>query len=65
MFQHLVTEVSYQFLEQQISIKLYVKLGKNASDTCAMLSEAYGGEVMKCHMFLSGINGSVKVARKW
>jgi len=24
-----------------------MKLGKNASDTCAMLSEAYGGEAMK------------------
>jgi len=24
-----------------------VKLGKDVSDTCVMLSEAYGGEVMK------------------
>jgi len=24
-----------------------VKLGKNASNTCSMLSEAYGGEAMK------------------
>jgi hypothetical protein len=24
-----------------------VELGKNASDTCALLSEAYGGEAMK------------------
>jgi hypothetical protein len=24
-----------------------MKLGKNASDTCAMLSEAYGEEAMK------------------
>jgi hypothetical protein len=24
-----------------------VKLGQNASDTCAMLSEAYGGEATK------------------
>jgi len=24
-----------------------VKLAKNASDTCAMLFEAYGGEAMK------------------
>jgi hypothetical protein len=35
-----------------------VKLGKNASDTCAMLSEAYGEEVMKkssiseCHEYV-------------
>jgi hypothetical protein len=34
-------------LEQRINIKFYVKLGKHASETCAMLSEAYGGEAMK------------------
>jgi len=34
-------------LEQPINIKFCVKLGKNASDTCAMLSEAYEGEAMK------------------
>jgi len=27
-----------------------MKLGKNASETCAMLSEAYGGETMKMSM---------------
>jgi hypothetical protein len=37
----------FWFLEQQINIKLCVELRKNASDTCAMLSEAYGGEAMK------------------
>jgi hypothetical protein len=35
-----------------------MKLGNNSSDTCAMLSEAYGGEAMKSRVFLSGINGS-------
>jgi hypothetical protein len=35
------------FLEQQINIKFCVKLKKNASDTFAMLSEAYGGKAMK------------------
>jgi len=35
-----------------------VKYGKNASDTCALLSEAYGGEDTKKIMFLSGANGS-------
>jgi hypothetical protein len=35
-----------------------VKLGKNASDTCAMLFEAYGGEAMKKSSILSNINGS-------
>jgi hypothetical protein len=35
------------FLEQRIDIKFCVKLGKNASDTCAELSEAYGGEALR------------------
>jgi hypothetical protein len=34
-----------------------VKLGKNASDTCAMLSKAYGGEAMIKSSVLSAING--------
>jgi len=37
-----------------------VKLGRNTSDTCAMLPEAYGGE---CGVFLSDINGTKMVAR--
>jgi hypothetical protein len=39
--------MSDRFLEQRINIKFCVKLGKTASDTCAMLSEAYEGEAMK------------------
>jgi hypothetical protein len=39
--------MSDQFLEQRIYIKFCVKLGKKASDTCAMFSEAYGGKAMK------------------
>jgi hypothetical protein len=35
------------FLQWQINITFWVKLRKNASDTCAMFSEAYGGEAMK------------------
>jgi hypothetical protein len=35
------------FSEQQINIKFCVKLVKNVSDTYAVLSEAYEGEVMK------------------
>jgi hypothetical protein len=35
------------FLEQRINIKFCVTSGRNASDTCAMLSEAYGGEAVK------------------
>jgi hypothetical protein len=35
------------YLEQCVNIKFCVKLGKNASDTCAVPSEAYGGDAMK------------------
>jgi hypothetical protein len=43
-----------------------VKLGKNADDTCALLSEAYGAEAMKkCEVFFSGIHDSKRVARTW
>jgi len=41
MFLHFIAKMSDPFLEQQISIKFCEKLGKNASDTCAVLSEAY------------------------
>jgi len=41
--------MSDQFLEQGINIKFCMKLGKNASDTCAMLS-------------LSSINSSKRAA---
>jgi len=40
VFLHLIKKMSDGFLEQQINIKFYMKLGKNASDTCAMLCEA-------------------------
>jgi len=43
MFLHLVTEISDWFIEQWFYIKFCVKLGQNPSDTCAVLSEAYGG----------------------
>jgi len=46
VFLRLVAKMSEWFLEERINIKFYVKLDKNASDTCAMLSEAYGEEVM-------------------
>jgi hypothetical protein len=32
--------MSDEFLEQQIYVKFCVKLGKNARDTCALLSKA-------------------------
>jgi hypothetical protein len=40
-----------------------VKLGKNASDTCAVLFESYVGEAMKKSSGLDGINCS-KIARR-
>jgi hypothetical protein len=42
-----------------------VKIKKNASDTCKMLSEACGGEAIKSQVFMSGINGSKRVRRTW
>jgi hypothetical protein len=53
-----------RYLEQRIYNKFCVKLGEDASDTCAMLSEAYGGEAMKNSSVLSDINGSKTVAKK-
>jgi hypothetical protein len=47
VFLRLVKKMSYRFLEQRINIKFCAKLGKNASYTCAMLSEACGREAMK------------------
>jgi len=40
VFLHLVKKKMRSILEQGINIKFSVKLGKNAQDTCAMLSEA-------------------------
>jgi hypothetical protein len=34
-------------LEQRINIKFYAKLGKSASETLQMLTEAYGADAMK------------------
>jgi hypothetical protein len=39
--------MSDRYLEQRINIKFCVELERNASDNCAMLYEAYGGEAMK------------------
>jgi hypothetical protein len=36
-----------RFLEQRISIKLYVETEQNANDTSTVLSEACGGEAVK------------------
>jgi len=45
-----------RFLEQRINIKFCVV--RDASNTCAMFSDANGGESMKNGVFLSDINGS-------
>jgi hypothetical protein len=47
VFIRLFAKMSDRFLEQRINIKFCAKLGKNASETCAMLSNAYGVEAMK------------------
>jgi hypothetical protein len=59
VFLHLIAKMNYWFLEQQINIKFCVKLGKNASDTCTILSPRLMGEKLwRIQLFLSGINGS-------
>jgi hypothetical protein len=44
---YLVEKMRDTFLGQQINDKFCVKLGRNASDTCVVLSETYGGEAMR------------------
>jgi hypothetical protein len=59
----IVTKMSDRFLEQRISIKFCVNLEENSSDTCATLSEAYGGggRIYKIQVLLRAINGSKTV----
>jgi hypothetical protein len=59
LFLCLIAKTSDLFLKEQINIKFSVELGKNATDTCEMLSKAYGGGAIKeSQVFLSGINSS-------
>jgi hypothetical protein len=46
VFLHPVAKMSDQIFEQRINIKFCVKLREKATDTCAVLSEAYGGETL-------------------
>jgi hypothetical protein len=39
--------MSDRFLEQRIKITFCAKLGKNESETCGIVSEAYGRKAMK------------------
>jgi hypothetical protein len=57
VFLHLVTKMSDWFLEQWITIKFCVKLGKNAQDTYALL-RLMGEKLWRSQVFLNGINGS-------
>jgi hypothetical protein len=47
VFLLLVAKISGHVLEQRINVTFCIKLGKNTTDTCDMLSEACGGEAMK------------------
>jgi hypothetical protein len=47
VFLRFIAKMSDMFLQQRINIEVCVKPGKNASGTCAVLSEAYGREAMK------------------
>jgi hypothetical protein len=49
--------------EQCINIKFCAKLGKNASETLQLLTEAYGADTMKSQVFLSGIKGLKRVRK--
>jgi hypothetical protein len=62
MFLHPVPKASNRSLEQGINIELCVKLGNNASDACAVLFEACGGETVMKSSVLSGINDPRKLA---
>jgi uncharacterized metal-binding protein len=53
-----------RFSEQRINIKFCTKLKNNASDTCEILSEVYGGKAVKSKVFSSGINGPKRVAKR-
>jgi hypothetical protein len=48
-----------------MNIKFCVKLGKNASDTCVMLSKAYGEDSMKKSSVSECINSSKRAMRTW
>jgi hypothetical protein len=65
VFLRLVAKMSGRFLEQRINIKFYVKLGENATDTCAMLSEAYGGEALTKSCVLERPKRFKRVASTW
>jgi hypothetical protein len=43
----IISKMSDQILEQHNNITFHVTLGKDANDTCAVLSEAYRGEATK------------------
>jgi uncharacterized metal-binding protein len=51
VFLRLVIKMSDRFFEHQINIQFCVKLRKNASDICKLLSEVYGREAMKRQVF--------------
>jgi hypothetical protein len=51
--------------EKRININFCVKLGRNASCTCAMLSDVYGGEAMKRSSAFNGINSLNTVVSTW
>ena len=48
-------KVSNQNLQQRFKIKIYVKLGRNTSETCTMLSEAHGKKPWRNKVLQSGI----------
>jgi hypothetical protein len=61
VFLRLVAEISDWFLQQRIDNKFCVKLGKNESDTYALVQcspRIMGEKLRKGHVFLNGISCS-------
>jgi hypothetical protein len=56
-------KLSDRLLEQRINSKFCAKLGKSASETLQMLTEAYGADDMKNRVSLSSIKGLKKVGK--
>jgi hypothetical protein len=49
-------KISDRLLEQRINITFCAKLGKSASETLQMLTEAYGADAMNKPSVLKGLN---------
>jgi hypothetical protein len=56
-------QMSDSLLEKRINIKFCAKLGKSASETLQILTEAYGADAINSRVSLSGIKGLKRVGK--